>query len=112
MKPEEKIIHSIISSSIAAYWLREINHESIVRRQREQNLIKKTVETLLPYEQEMERIDKEVPEALEGCYDNYFNYIKQASKVPINLSEQAEIVLKAFLKDPRSLIGIAKKVLR
>lgn len=112
MLPQEKLIHAIISSSIAAHWLREIKHDSVITRQREQNLINKTIKTLLPYEKQMEDIDNQVPKALEGCYDVYFDLISEVSNMPIHLSGEAKEVLKAFKKDPKSLISITKKVLR
>ncbi|WP_417444618.1 hypothetical protein [Joostella sp.] len=113
MKFEEKVIHSVISSTIALHYTEELRkNEQPTLNLRTQNLLKRVIKELSVKERMFDNMEEIKEDSLHDVYNAFYDFIKEVS--PTKIQEVGEIssVIKAYRKDKDSIIGITKKVLR
>lgn len=115
-KQASDVLHAIISASHTAHQLRQVKHVSHVADQREKNLLKKNIklliESLLPYEQDMEKLDKAQPEAFEDNYNYFYELLDLLSTIRLYESDEIRNIILAYRKDQKSILGITNKILK
>lgn len=112
MTPTDKITHIIINSQILNNRLTDAIGEKVFK----QNLKLKCNHFLI----ELIKVEKEwydkffdaKEQSTIDVYNVYENFINEVSKIPIWEMENISKILEAYKKDPKSIEGITKKVLK
>jgi hypothetical protein len=111
MTTTDKVNHAIIINQIALN-----NNEAIKHTQYYKRSLKAKLNTLL---QELYSCEKDYDaffnsEENSTCdvYDVYERYTKAISSIPIYECENIILIIEAYKKDPKSIEGICKKILK
>lgn len=107
----DKITHSILANQIALN-----NNESIKHTAYYKGWLKiplnNVLSKLYKCEPEYDDFFNKESESVSHCYDAYDNYIKTVASVPIWDCKNIIDIIEAYKKDPKSIEGITKKILR
>lgn len=111
MKPEDKITHAIISGEVHRNYLEQVSHTRHWEKSTKQkgNLFLKELKKNTKY---FEILEGHVEDSTLDVHDVFYDYVGELSEIPIWDMGEAQAVLKAFKKDKKSILGIAKKILK
>lgn len=112
MTPTDKITHIIINAQILNNRLTDLNAQNVFK----QNLKLKSKQFLA----ELIKVEKDwydkffdaKEQSTIDVYNVYENFINEVSKVPIWEMDNISKILEAYKKDPKSIEGITKKILK
>ena len=112
MTPTDKITHIIINAQILNNRLTDLNAKNVFK----QNLKSKSKQFLA----ELIKVEKDwydkffdaKGQSTIDVYNVYENFINEVSKVPIWEMDNISKILEAYKKDPKSIEGITKKILK
>lgn len=107
MTNTEKYTHAIISANHTEFCLRQLP-----TRQAEKNLLNRTIRALKPYVLMSEEVDKNAEKPFEDVYNAHIEFLNEVSKVKLDESMDITNVIRAYKKDPKSILGITKKILK
>lgn len=107
MTQTEKITHAIISANHTEFWLRQIP-----AKQAEKNLLKRTIKSLQPYVMMSEKLDACAEKSFEDVYDAHIQFLNEVSTIKLTESSELAAIIQAYKKDPKSILGITKKILK
>ena len=107
MTSTEKLTHAIISANHTEFWLRQINS-----KQAEKNLLKRTIKALHPYVLMSDDINEKADKPFEDVYNEHIEMLEEISKVKLYESSEITAIIRAYKKDPKSILGLTKKILR
>lgn len=107
----DKITHSIIINQIALNNNESIKHTPFYKKDLK-NRLNMLLTELYKHETEYDKFFEKESESTGHVYDAYENYIKTVSSVPIWECENISLIIEAYKKDPKSIEGICKKILR
>ena len=110
MKPEEKIVHAIISSQVNLHYLEQVRFSPHFEKDLK-NKVNLSLKALLRHSKLFEILENDVEDSTIDVHDVFYDFIKNVNTV--NIEEMGEIsgMIKAYKKDKKSIIGIAKKIL-
>ena len=110
MKPEDKITHTIISGEVFRNFLEEVKHTKHWEKSTKQkgNLLLKELKKNTKY---FEILESQVEDSTLDVHDVFYDYIK-AINVPIWEMGEIKGIIEAYRKDKKSIVGIAKKILK
>lgn len=103
----EQLTHAIMSANHTEFWLRQIP-----TTQKEKNLLNRTIKALHPYVLMSEDLDKHEEKPFEEVYNQHIELMNEVSSIKLYESSEVAAIIKAYKKDPNSILGIAKKILK
>lgn len=111
MDTTNTITHSIIINQIALNHNESLRYTPYFKKdfKRKLNLF---LPELIKCEPEYDAFFNAVEDSTSCVYDVYDNYIKEVASVPIWDCENISMIIRAYKKDPRSIEGICKKILK
>lgn len=107
----DKITHSILANQIALNNNEAIKHTAFYKKPLKTPLNNVLIR-LYECEHEYDEFFSKESESVSHCYDVYDNYIKSVASVPIWECRNITDIIEAYKKDPKSIEGIVKKILR
>jgi hypothetical protein len=111
MRPEDKITHITINCQVLLNRLSDELANKVFKQ-----TLKQKAKTFLDELIKVEKIYNDFFDAKEestvAVYDVYDNFMKEMAQVPIYDMESIAYVLQAYRKDPKSIQGITKKILK
>ena len=109
MKLEDKIVHGIISGTIAMHYLEELKHTEFYSQSRK-NLLNRLLKELKEKELMFDGLDSKLPDEVAHVYNLFYDFI--AVVKPTEIPETGELIeiIKAYRKSPKSILGIANKI--
>lgn len=113
MIPESnRINHIVISSQVLSYYIAGMKSDNYFKKV----LLKFTnnfIEQLKTVEWKyFDKMFKSEEEASVIVYETYENFIKTIASVPIWEMQNVSKILEAYNKDPKSIEGLVKKILK
>lgn len=113
MIPESnRINHIVISSQVLSYYITEMKSDNYFKKV----LLKFTnnfIDQLKTVEWKyFDKMFKSEEEASVIVYETYNNFIKTIASVPICEMQNITKILEAYNKDPKSIEGLVKKILK
>jgi len=106
-----KITHSIIANEIALNKNEALRHTPLFKKDLKHKL-NQLLPILIREEKSFDDFFNHVESETLAVYSVYEQYIEVVASIPIWDASEATAVLEAFKMDPKSLLGIAKKVLK
>jgi hypothetical protein len=111
MTPTDKITHAIIINQIA------LNNNEALKftpfyKQGLKNKLNQLMPELYNCEPEYDEFFNSLEDSTSDVYDVYEKYTKEIASVPIWDCENITLIIEAYKKDPKSIEGICKKILR
>lgn len=107
-----KLIKVFFLSQILANELHElqIKHAGVGRlKSKLKNL---NSELIRLSEQHFDKLDSQAEQETNVIYDVTDDFIKLVSNVPVEHYTELQAIYKAYKKDPKSIIGIVKKIIK
>jgi hypothetical protein len=106
-----RVTHSIISMQIVLNHLEKLIHTNYYKKE-----VKHYTNLLLPHlikaEEEYDKFFNKEEEATKEVYNEYHQFIEAISSVPIYEQRNITLIIEAYNKDPKSIEGICKKILK
>lgn len=110
MRLEEKIVHSIISSTITLHYNEQLKHTPLYNKQLKHfgNCFNKE---LIKIERSYDEVEKHEENSLNDVYNVFYDFINEVK--PVHIQELGELtaIIQAYRKDSKSILGITKKIL-
>lgn len=106
-----KLVDATIACFVANFRLEELKGTPLYK-QGLKNSVNKALQHLKQAEETYDIFENATEENAVTVHDNYYNFLEVVSKVPMPQVDEARAVLDAYMKDERSMLGIAKKVLK
>jgi hypothetical protein len=111
MKIEDYITQSIIVNQIALNQNEKLKHTTFFKKELRQKL-NLLIPVLVKCEPEYDEFFNKVEDSTIDVYKVYENFLKSVSSVPIWDCENITLIIEAYKKDPKSIEGICKKILK
>jgi len=111
MKLEEKIVHSILSCTLALHYTEQLKHTKFYVQKRK-NLLNQILFELKKEEHLFNNLESVVSQQLIDIYNNFYDFINIAGKINIEESGEITAIIEAYKKDKKSMLGITKKILK
>jgi hypothetical protein len=111
MKTTDKITHAIIINQIALNHNEAIKHTPYYKKQLKQKL-NLLMPELIKAESDYDEFFDKIDDSTTHVYNVYEKYTKAISSVPIWDAENITLIIEAYKKDPKSIEGIVKKILK
>lgn len=106
-----KITHSIIANQIALNKNEALKHTPVFKKDLKHKL-NQLLPILIREEKSFDNFFNNVEDQTVQVYSIYEKYIEAVASVPIWEASEMTAVIEAFKLDPKSVLGIAKKVLK
>lgn len=106
-----KITHSIIANQIALNKNEALKHTPLFKKDLKHKL-NQLLPILIREEKSFDDFFNSVEEQTVQVYEIYEQYIEAVASVPIWDASEMTAVIQAFKADKKSVLGIAKKVLK
>ena len=107
---EEKIVHSVISTAITLHYVEQLSKTPFYNKdlKNKGNLF---LNTLLKQEKYFDSFLDAEERSATDVHDVFYDYIDTVKSVSIPEMGELSAIIQAYKKDPKSILGIAKKVL-
>ena len=106
-----KITHAIIINQIALNHNEAIKHTPYYKKELKQEL-NLLIPELLKAEKDYDEFFDKIEDSTSEVYQVYDEFIKAVASVPIFDCQNVKLIIDAYKKDPKSIEGICKKILR
>lgn len=106
-----KITHAIIINQIALNRNEEIKHTPYYKKGLKQKL-NLLMPELVKSEKDYDEFFDTIEDSTSEVYKVYDEYTKAVASVPIYDCKNITLIIEAYRKDPKSIEGICKKILK
>ena len=111
MDTVNKITHAVIVNQIALNHNEAIKHTPYYKKELKQKL-NLLMPELIKAEKDYDEFFDKIEDSTSEVYQVYDEFIQAVASVPIWECKNITLVLQAYLKDPKSIEGITKKILK
>lgn len=111
MNITDKITHAIIANQIALNNNEAIKHTQYYKKELKQKL-NLLMPELIKAEKDYDEFFNKIEDSTSEVYAVYSDFVKAIASVPIWECKNLTLIIQAYNKDPKSIEGIVKKILK